>query len=310
MTYLNKLARSYEVSGTTLCMGIDPVVEALPGPDLPLRERIRSFYFRIFNIIEETGKIPGAFKPNIGFFHALDRPLEGKFEGSLALADILKRTRKDFPEIPVILDAKRGDIATSSKNYAAEAFDTWQADAVTVSPWLGKDGASPFWLYKEGTGIYLLVRTSNPGASDFQELATFGGPISGAAASEAIPLYHQAAKKLLEWSGEKGTIGAVVGATSPKGLEEACNLFSGKAVPLLIPGVGAQGGSPGEVIEVLKKTGYPIEYARINSSRGLCQPWGTGQKTPPRDWEELIRSRLIDLHEALGRRCRGKAVGR
>ena len=135
MDYVTLLEKTALAAGNCACLGIDPNFGALPdGLD------VRSFFLELFEEIEKKGIALAAVKPNIGYFSKLDRPLEGDFRGSMALADIVKA----LPARPFILDAKRGDIATSSANYAFEAFRCWRADCVTVSPYMGNDSISPF----------------------------------------------------------------------------------------------------------------------------------------------------------------------
>lgn len=117
-----------------------------------------------------AGLVPAAFKPNLGYYQCLDHPRDEDFSGSSALADVLDMLESFFPGIPVILDSKRGDIARSSMNYAKEAFEAWQSDAVTVAPYMGSDSVEPFISFPEKGGAYLLNRTSNPGGRDLQNL--------------------------------------------------------------------------------------------------------------------------------------------
>ena len=188
------------------------------------------------------GSVPAAFKPNIGYYSCLDRPRDGDFSGSLALADVMDLLENYFPGVPVILDSKRGDIAKSSLNYANEAFDSWNADAVTVSPYMGTDSVMPFAF--EDKGIYILDRTSNPGGADLQNQNV----IDSIDEKEIYPLYLSVAHRIAAWAKEHQGIGAVVGATNPAELEDIAVYFSTRNIPMLIPGVGSQGGSAGSVI--------------------------------------------------------------
>ena len=160
------LRASAEQAGHLLCLGIDPRPEALPPGDLA--DVLR----RVIDAVAETGVVPAAVKPNVAFFHRLDRPLTGDFSGSRALATVVSHTRLALPGVPVILDAKRGDIAATSDAYAAEAFDAWGADALTVSPFMGDDSVLPFLeaaaAHDTPRWVYILNRTSNPGAARFQ----------------------------------------------------------------------------------------------------------------------------------------------
>lgn len=304
-------------TGSIVCMGIDPVVEALPYPELSPRRRVLLFFKQIFEEMRAKKIYPGAFKPNIGFFHALDRPFEQNFEGSEALRDIMQLLRDSFPSIPVILDMKRGDIARSSRNYAEEAFLGWQADAVTISPYMGADSVAPFLQLAAQVqgGVYVLNRTSNPGARDLQNLILADGR----------PLYRHVAEQIISWSakgatridgapqatgsteadgapqatgtiGATGATGAVVGATNLMELQELAQFYAAHEAPLLIPGVGGQGGSAAETLAVLSKSNYPLALARINSSSGLTHPWLKAGLPVPEDWVGIVVKNLEKLN--------------
>lgn len=278
MSYIDILKNSALECGNIVCMGLDPIVSALPGEEKNSRERIADYFSVLFRRMRLEGTIPSAFKPNIGYYSALDNPREGDFSGSLALVDVMDLLENFFPGIPVILDSKRGDIARSSANYAVEAFDGWKADAVTVSPYMGTDSVMPFAF--ENKGIYVLNRTSNPGGKDLQALDT----LDRVDEREVHPLHMAVAHKIVDWAGEHKGVGAVVGATNPDELEEIATYYAGKDIPMLIPGVGSQGGSATEVIARMKKAGYSLELARINSSSGLTHPWKKGPA--PETFEE------------------------
>jgi orotidine-5'-phosphate decarboxylase len=299
MNYLDKLWEATKKTGSIACMGLDPVLEAIPiEMHMPSNLTIPLFFENIFKEMEKQKVLPGAFKPNAGFYLRHDRPLESRFEGSLALASVMQMAKQIFPDIPLILDYKRGDIASSSANYAVEGFDCWGADAVTVAPYMGTDSVSPFAKYcndEKGKGVYVLNRTSNPGAKDFQDSKVTVGLLSLA------PLYEVVAHKISEWAKANPGVGAVVGATYPQELSDIANLYvkSGVGVPLLIPGVGKQGGSAQEVVARLREAGYPLEFARINSSSGLTHPWKTADKAPA-DYAKICVEQLAKLNEEIG----------
>lgn len=276
MNYNDILLESAKKSGNITCMGLDPKVEVLPEG-----MKITEFFKILFEEMVKKNLIPGTFKPNIGYYHSLDKPREGNFEGSIALASVLDMLEEYFHGIPVILDSKRGDIARSSLNYEIEAFDCWNTDAVTVSPYMGTDSVSPFQV--DTKGIYVLNRTSNPGGKDLQNLKM----------DDSKPLYLKVSEKIVEWSeGNKG-LGAVVGATSMRELSDISSYYSDKEIPMLIPGVGSQGGSATDVIKTLNETGYPLYLARINSSSGLTHPWKKG--LAPENWLEMCISSISEL---------------
>jgi orotidine-5'-phosphate decarboxylase len=287
MRYLDLLRDSYLQTGSLVCMGLDPVMEYLPFVSTSVREDLNRYYSMIFRQMNLEGVFPGAFKPNIGYFSALDRPKQEDFSGSLALADLLEMLENFFPGVPVILDAKRGDIARSSLNYAIEAFESWEADAVTVSPYMGSDSVSPFML--ENKGIYVLNRTSNPGAADLQNVVCDDNRL----------LFERCAELITLWAQQHPGLGAVVGATSPEELQRAASFYaqSGVDLPLLIPGVGSQGGSASEVISRLKAVSYDLALVRINSSSGITHPWK--DNPAPEDWEEVVVAALKSLNEEI-----------
>lgn len=282
MNYLEKLEESAKFVKNIACMGLDPKKDVLPESEKNIREILNDYFYELFRRMSLSGLIPAAFKPNIGYYQCLDKPREENFDGSLALADLLDMLENFFPSIPVILDSKRGDIARSSLNYAIEAFDCWNCDATTVSPYMGSDSVSPFQVRDKG--LYVLNRTSNPGGKDLQNLMC-----------EENPLYIEVCKNIVKWSENEKGIGAVVGATSMKELSDIAKFYSDKKIPLLIPGVGSQGGSAQEVISSLNEAKYPLYLARINSSSGLTHPWKKGPA--PEDWLDLCTIKIRELLE-------------
>lgn len=288
-TYIDLLRESAKETGNITCMGLDPKVETLPESDENIRVRLNAFYQELFHRMKIEGLSPAAFKPNIGYYTSLDRPRDSNFLGTEALCDLLDMLEVFFPNIPVILDSKRGDIATSSANYAEEAFTCYDADSVTVSPYMGSDSVFPFC--KEGKGVYMLNRTSNPGGAELQNL-TVMDPIDE---KEVYPFYIAVAHLIANYSNKHKGIGAVVGATNMTELKEIAQYYKDKEIPLLIPGVGSQGGSALDVIAALKEVGYPLDLVRINSSSGLTHPWKKG--SAPEDWLDLCLSSIRKLLE-------------
>jgi len=231
-------------------MGMDPIVEKIPIKGEP-RQIIEEFYLDILKEMNQRDSYPAVIKPNIAYFEQYG------FDGLNALKTII--TQYKSSGIPVLLDAKRGDIGKTSTAYAKSVFEFWNSDAVTIAPYMGCDSVEPFieWC-EEGKGVYILCRTSNKGAVDLQDLKVDG-----------VPVYMKLAESILQW--HKPGVGAVVGATYLEELEEISRFFVGseKEIPLLIPGVGSQGASAGEVVEVLNKTDNDILIHRINSSSGI-----------------------------------------
>lgn len=291
-SYKNLLRMSAEKAGNCACMGLDPQWDVLPYRSGQIREDLHRFFTELLQEMVQRKLSPAAFKPNIGYYSALDTPRSGTFDGSLALADLLAMLDDYFPGIPVILDSKRGDIARSSANYAHEAFDIWRCHAVTASPFMGTDSVTPFDAGQEGSkGIYLLNRTSNPGAKDIQGLVV----VDEVDEKELYPLYMAIAHRIGRWAKDIDGVGAVVGATNLEELRELAAYHSIQSIPLLIPGVGSQGASARATLQVLKDVGYPIQLTRINSSSALTHPW---KKAPaPADWLERCMTGIEKLLE-------------
>ncbi len=259
MNYLNQLTTSAEKFKSIVCMGLDPVIEDIPVR-APAGEAITIFYQEILNKMVQSGEYPSAVKPNYAFY------AQYGIEGILALEKII--TLFKAQGIPVILDVKRGDIGKTAEAYAAEAFDFFKADAVTLSPYMGYDSISPFMKRKPDGGFYILTKTSNKSSGDLQDIEAGGRP-----------LFLHTARKIIEWYGPG--IGSVVGATYPQQLAAVSEIFinSGKDVPLLIPGVGSQGGDLEAVMSELKK--FPdIRIHRINSSSAINYAYKKMQGTP------------------------------
>lgn len=212
-----RLERSWAISGSLLCVGLDPDPARLPAPLRGARDGIERF---CREIVDATAHAACAFKPQVAHFAA-----QG---AESTLERVCAYIRSAHPDVVVILDAKRGDIGSTAAHYATEAFDRYGADAVTVNPYLGTDSIEPF-LRHEGRGIFVLCRTSNPGGDDLQSLDVDGAP-----------LYAHVARRVAdEWS-KLGPCGLVVGATYPDELRRVRSIAPD--LPLLVPGVGAQGG--------------------------------------------------------------------
>lgn len=236
MTYLERLRQSAAAAGHLLCLGIDPDLQRLPLNLAQWEEHVD----RLLAALLEQGLRPAALKPNSAYFEA---------HGSAGFAWLERLVAKHRSVCPIILDAKRGDIGPSSRAYAVAAFDTIGADAVTVSPWMGRDSLAPFTAYNPDKGVYALVRTSNAGTADLQQRSADGAP-----------MWQHLLRMLPQWSGEG--LGAVVGATGPEDLEWVCRQ---PPVPLLIPGVGAQGGEAQQVMGLLRAHDAAIHRVNVSS---------------------------------------------
>jgi orotidine-5'-phosphate decarboxylase len=222
MNFLEKLVAASRRQNSLLCVGLDPEPHRLPAALREISEAAAVVRF-CRTIIEATLPYVCAYKPNLAFFEALGPG------GMQAFQEVLEAIPT---HVPVIADAKRGDIGNTARNYASALFDVYSCDAATVSPYLGYDSVAPFLAYRE-KGVLLLCRTSNPGARDFQDL------LVQAENGAVRPLYEVVARRVQSWN-EAGNCGLVVGATYPEELRTIRSLFPG--MPILVPGVGSQGG--------------------------------------------------------------------
>jgi orotidine-5'-phosphate decarboxylase len=228
MTFLEKLAHAQQKNRSFLCVGLDIVVANTPLPlqyhDEPMLPFARS-------IIEATQDLVCAYKPNLGFFLA---------EGAAGVVALERIVRLIPPDIPLILDGKFGDIGNTAQAYARGAFEQFKADAVTLSPYIGSDSVKPFLIYPD-RGAFVLARTSNKNAGEFQNLRTQSPePRTQTETGNAL-LYEQVAQAASTWhAAGPGACGLVVGATAPHELQRVRELAPD--LPFLIPGVGAQGG--------------------------------------------------------------------
>jgi orotidine-5'-phosphate decarboxylase len=243
MTFIQKLRTRWQQADTLVCVGLDP--DPAKFPDCFVDDDDALFAF-CRDIVDATAQYACAFKPQIAYFAAHNH-------GEAALQRLIAHINAEHPDVPVILDAKRGDIGSTAQQYACEAFERFGADAVTLNPYMGKDSAQPFLDYND-RGCVFLCHTSNPGARDFQELLIDGQP-----------LYQHIARTIAdEWNGD-GNCALVVGATFPQELKVIRNLVGD--MPLLIPGIGAQGGD----VEAVVNNGKTADGTglMINSSRGI-----------------------------------------
>jgi len=265
MNFIDKLLNSARSNESLLCIGLDPDPELMP-------EGISVLEFNEA-IVEATYDLVCAYKPNLAFYEAMG------VEGLRALA----ATVGCIPDtVPVIGDAKRGDIGNTAKAYARALFEGYGFDAVTVSPYLGGDSIEPFLEY-EDKGIFVLCRTSNPGSSDLQELNV-----------GQQPLYEVVARKALEWN-KNGNIGLVVGATYPDDIKRVRNICPD--MPILIPGVGKQGGD----LAAAARNGVDAnkEKAIINSSRGIIFA------SKGKDFAEAARVEAMKMRDEINRCLKG-----
>ena len=217
MNFINKLSAAWTANNSLLCVGLDPDLAKLPAQLRDAPDGITTFCTRI---IDATADLVCAFKPQIAYFGALGAEKQ--------LEDICRYVRENYPHIPLILDAKRGDIGATATQYAREAFERYGADAVTVNPYMGEDSLDPYLAWAD-RGVIILCRTSNPGGSDLQFLQTDGEP-----------LYQRVARLVAGKWNKSGQCALVVGATFPEELAQVRAIVGD--MPLLVPGIGAQGG--------------------------------------------------------------------
>lgn len=223
MGFYQQLRRAWDVSGSMLCVGLDPDSERLPvrfrgGSDDILRFCIE--------IVDATADLVCAFKPQIAHF--------ASHRAEASLEKVCDYIRDHYPDVTLILDAKRGDIGSTAEHYAREAFERYGAHAVTVNPYLGGDSLTPY--FDHGGGILVVCRTSNPGGADLQMLDVGG-----------LPLYMRVAETVAKDWARFGDCGVVVGANYPDELRAVRSIASD--LPFLVPGAGVQGGNPRLAVE-------------------------------------------------------------
>lgn len=277
-SYLDRLAARSAATGTVLCLGLDPDPASLPSGFPADINGVEAFGALL---LESALPFAAAVKPNLAFFEAY---------GSAGLA-ALERLRATIPaEVPVIIDGKRGDIGTTAARQAVALFDVLGADAVTVNPYLGEEAIAPL-LERLDRFAYVLCRTSNPGAEEIQDLiveADVDGP--------AEPLWARIARRVEEW-GPGGTVGLVVGATAADDLRAIRRIAPG--LPMLVPGIGAQGGDVEAVVEhgparIAPAGSRPGGGLVVNVGRGIAEaargaPAGGGATDPGERVAEAAR---------------------
>jgi orotidine-5'-phosphate decarboxylase len=245
MNFIQQLSKAEQLNDSMLCVGLDPEPGKFPGAWKGDAGRIYDFCAAI---VDATKDLVSAFKPQIAYFAA--HRAEDQLERLMA------HIKRVAPSVPVILDAKRGDIGSTAEQYAKEAFERYQADAVTVSPFMGFDSIEPYLRYPD-KGVILLCRTSNAGGNDWQmqRLAEVPG--------QPRLFEHLAHLAQTQWN-KNGQLGLVVGATYPEEIARVRELAP--SLPLLIPGVGAQGGDAAATVKAGWRANGPII---VNSSRAV-----------------------------------------
>jgi orotidine-5'-phosphate decarboxylase len=242
VTFIEKLSAAWSANNSLLCVGLDPDIAKFPSH---LQQQPDAIFTFCKEIIDATAATACAFKPQIAYFSALRA--EDQLEA------ICEYLRTNYPHIPIVMDAKRGDIGATAEQYAREAFERYGADAVTVSPYMGFDSVAPYLEWKD-RGAIVLCRTSNAGGSDLQFLKVDG-----------VPLYQHVARLVADKWNTNGQCGLVVGATFPQELAQVRSIIGD--MPLLVPGIGAQGGDIQATVNA-GKTANGMGMM-INSSRAI-----------------------------------------
>jgi orotidine-5'-phosphate decarboxylase len=281
MTFVDKLADAEHSHQSLLCVGLDPEPSRFPAD---LKGDAGRIYDFCAAIVDATADLVLAFKPQIAYFAA--------HRAEAQLEKLMDHMRRVAPQVPVILDAKRGDIGSTAEQYAIEAFERYGADAVTLSPFMGYDSVEPY-LRRHGKGAFLLCRTSNPGGDDLQNqrLATIAGQ----------PLLYEHVASLAQgpWN-INGQLGLVVGATYPAEIARVRELAP--TLPMLIPGVGAQGGDAVATVRAglrVAADGRTTGPIVVNSSRAILYA-GSGADFASAARREALRIRNVLREAAAG----------
>ena len=261
-SFVERLDAAMTRNRSLLCVGLDPWPPSMPIDDIAAFNRA---------IIDATADLVCAYKPNFAFYEA---------EGIAGL-EALRQTIEAAPDgVPMLLDAKRGDLGNTAIAYAKAAFEVWGADAVTVNPYQGRDALQPFLDYAD-RGVFILARTSNPGSAEFQDLRV-RGPVG------ERPLYEEVAGQACAWN-DNGNVGLVVGATVPEELARVRSIAG--SMPVLVPGVGAQGGD----LEASVRNGTDANGRRalISASRSVLYA------SSGRDFADAARAEALRLRDAI-----------
>lgn len=260
MNFIDKLSAAWTRNDSLLCVGLDPDLARFPAE---LRDAPDGIVRFCKAIIDATADLACAFKPQIAYFAALGAEAQ--------LEAICRYLRDTYPHIPLILDAKRGDIGATAHQYAREAFERYGADAVTVNPYMGFDSVEPYMEWAD-RGVIVLCRTSNAGGSDLQFLDVGGQP-----------LYQHVARLVAEKWNRNGQCALVVGATFPEELAQVRAIVGD--MPLLVPGIGAQGGDVAATVRSGRTAGGA--GMMINSSRAIMYA------TPQEDEDFVAAARRV-----------------
>ncbi|MFV0282218.1 MAG: orotidine-5'-phosphate decarboxylase [Castellaniella sp.] len=271
MTFIDKLNRAWTRQDSLLMVGLDPDPRRFPEELKDRPDAVTEFCLRI---VEATAPYVCGFKPQIAYFAALGAEDQ--------LQDICAAIRERHPDLPIVLDAKRGDIGSTAAQYAREAYERYGADAVTVNPYMGRDSVQPYLDYGD-RGVIVLCRTSNPGGADLQETRMANG----------MPLYLHVADLVARTWNTTEQCALVVGATFPDEIEQVRRRIGD--MPLLIPGVGAQGGDIPATVRAGRTaagTGMMINSSRAILYAGRGDDWAQAAAQAARDTRDAIREAL------------------
>jgi orotidine-5'-phosphate decarboxylase len=273
MNFIDKLHAAERAHQSLLCVGLDPDPAKLPGAWRGQPDRIFDFCARI---VDATADLVIAFKPQIAYFAA--------HRAEAQLERLMDHMRAHAPAVPIILDAKRGDIGSTAEQYAIEAFERYGADAVTLSPFMGFDSVQPY-LKHHDKGAFMMCRTSNPGGDDLQNQRL--APVAG----QPKMYEHIAGLAQGPWN-LNGQLGLVVGATYPAEIERVRSLAP--TLPLLIPGVGAQGGDAVATIKAgyRQSQGNTTGAVIVSSSRAILYA-SSGNDFAQAARQEALRTRDV-----------------
>lgn len=269
MNFQKKLLNITKKNNSLLCIGLDTEIQKLPKHLLSKDSPIHEFNKQI---IDNTFDLVCCYKPNIAFYEAYG------IEGLKSLKKTIEYLQKNYPEIPILMDAKRADIGNTAKMYAKALYEYWDVDATTVYPYLGLDTLTPFFEYKDKCTI-LLIKTSNPDSKVFQNLKV----------NNKKPLYLAIAKEITKW--KYPNIGLFVGATYPKELKDVRNLFPDK--PFLTAGIGAQNAETEKAVKAgIDKNGNNLI---CNNSRVIIYA------SNGKDFAEAARQKAKELRDEINK---------
>jgi len=273
MHFMQSLQQAWTRNNSLVCVGLDPEPSKFPAH---LRDTPDAVFEFCRAIVDASADLVCAFKPQIAHFAAL--------RAEDALERLIAHIHEKHPGVPVILDAKRGDIGSTAQHYVSEAFDRYEADAVTLNPYLGRDSVQPF-LDLADKGVILLCHTSNPGAADLQDLLVSDESGGGK------PLYQHVAQIIARDWNSHGNCALVTGATWPQQLREVRALIGD--MPLLVPGIGAQGGD----VEAVVRNGRTTDGSGllISSSRAILYAGND------KDFAETSRKATQTLRDTINR---------